>query len=110
MAMIACPECTTEVSDAALKCPKCGVQLRIPQRSGFGKFAKWALIIFNVLMVLWMFQAFVISGQGLSEATSGAEEIGTGLGVMAGLGIISCVWVMGDIVLGLVVLLTRPKS
>jgi hypothetical protein len=30
--------------------------------------------------------------------------------VMAGLGIISCVWVMGDIVLGLVVLLTRPKS
>ncbi|WP_140308924.1 zinc ribbon domain-containing protein, partial [Vibrio parahaemolyticus] len=27
MALINCPECETEVSDSALKCPKCGVQL-----------------------------------------------------------------------------------
>jgi len=110
MAMIACPECTTEVSDAALKCPKCGVQLRIPKRTGFGKFAKSAFIIFNVLMLVWMLYGFFVTGSVASEATSDAERIGTGIGAMAGLGLVSCVWVVGDIILGLTVLLTRPKS
>ena len=86
MAMIACPECTTEVSDAALKCPKCGVQL------------------------VWMLYGFFVTGSVASEATSDAERIGTGIGAMAGLGLVSCVWVIGDIILGLTVLLTRPKS
>ncbi|MEC9377128.1 MAG: zinc-ribbon domain-containing protein, partial [Candidatus Neomarinimicrobiota bacterium] len=28
MPIINCPECSSEVSDSALKCPSCGVQLR----------------------------------------------------------------------------------
>jgi endogenous inhibitor of DNA gyrase (YacG/DUF329 family) len=44
MAMISCPECQSDVSDAALKCPSCGVQLRKPKRTFFGKLVKYSFI------------------------------------------------------------------
>jgi len=40
MPMIKCPECSSEVSDSALKCPSCGVQLRKLKRSLFGNIVK----------------------------------------------------------------------
>lgn len=100
MAMIACPECTTEVSDAAKDCPKCGVQLRKPTRSIMGKIIKWVFILFNLLMIWSVF----IAGGTVSEM-EGAEAVGGAIGT----GMIIGLWVFGDIILGLFVLLTRPK-
>jgi len=40
MALINCPECKNEVSEKALKCTKCGMQLRKPSRTIFGKIIK----------------------------------------------------------------------
>jgi len=85
MALIKCPECGTEVSSDALKCPKCAKQLRKPQRTVFGKIVKWVLVGFNCLMIAW-----IIFG------TMGSWELG--------------IWIIGDMVLGLLTLLTRPKS
>ena len=54
MALINCPECSAEVSDSALTCAKCGVQLRKPQRGIFGKIIKYTFILFNIFMGWWL--------------------------------------------------------
>jgi len=109
MAMINCPECNEEVSETALKCPKCGFQINKPKRGIFGKIIKWSFILFNILMLIWIIGGVGSATDGM-DAMSGAEQagaaIGTGLGAMMLIGI----WIAGDIILGLFVLFTRPKS
>jgi hypothetical protein len=109
MPLIDCPECSTEVSDTALNCPKCGVQLRKPKRGFFGKLVKLSFVGFNILMAIWLIGGVNSASEGM-QALSGAEQagaaIGTGIGAMLILGI----WMVGDIILGLFVLLTRPKA
>jgi hypothetical protein len=109
MAMINCPECSSEVSDTALKCPSCGVQLRKPKRGLFGKLIKYSFIGFNILMAIWLVVGMGASTEGM-EAMSEAEKAGTAIGAGLGMTIIFGIWVFGDIVLGLFVLFTRPKS
>jgi len=109
MALIKCPECSTEVSEAATKCPKCGVTLRELTRSFFGKFVKWTFIAFNVLMVFWM-----ISGMGAAteniEGMSDAEQAGTAIGAGIGAFLIGTIWAIGDFILGMFVFFTRPSE
>jgi hypothetical protein len=109
MAMINCPECSSEVSDTALKCPSCGVQLRKPKRGIFGKLIKYSFIGFNILMAYWLFAGMGAATEGM-EAMSEAEKAGTAIGAGLGMTMIFGMWVLGDIVLGLFVLFTRPKS
>lgn len=52
MARINCPKCSTEVSDTALRCPKCGVRLTKSKRDFGGALFKW-IIGFIILMVFW---------------------------------------------------------
>jgi hypothetical protein len=109
MALVNCPECQAEVSDTALKCTKCGVQLRKPKRSFFGKIVKWGFFLFNILMVVWLvggMNAATEGMQAMSEAEQAGAAIGTGIGAM----MILVIWVFGDIILGLFFLFTRPKS
>ena len=109
MALVNCPECQAEVSDTALKCTKCGVQLRKPKRTFFGKIVKWGFILFNILMVVWLVGGMNAATEGMlamSEAEQAGAAIGTGIGAM----MILVIWVFGDIILGLFFLFTRPKS
>lgn len=109
MALINCPECSSEVSDSALKCPKCGVQLRKPTRGPFGKLMKWLFIGFNIIMVILLFSYFGSVSEFTSSAGSDAEKAGAAIGATLGTGMLMGIWVLGDIILGLFVLLTRPK-
>ena len=109
MALINCPECQTEVSDSALKCPKCGVQLRKLKRGFFGKLVKWSFVGFNILMAIWLINGMGAATEGM-ETMSEAERAGTALGTGIGAAMILGIWVFGDIILGLFVLFTRPKS
>lgn len=109
MALINCPECNAEVSDTALRCSKCGVQLRKPTRSGFGKFVKWVFILFNILMLIWMVAGLGSSTEGY-EAMSEAEKAGTAIGTGLGAMFLFIIWAVGDVILGIATLLTRPKS
>lgn len=108
MPLISCPECSSEVSDTALKCAKCGVQLRKPKRGLFGKLAKWGFIGFNILQALWLVTGVGSASEEMNNL-SGAElvgaEIGTGIGVM----LIYIIWVVGNIILFPMVLLSRPR-
>jgi ssDNA-binding Zn-finger/Zn-ribbon topoisomerase 1 len=110
MALIQCPECQSEVSERALECPKCGVQLRRLKRGVFGKICKWAFIGFNLLMALWLFSYWGSVGELTDSATSDAEMAGAAVGATLGTGLLFGFWVMGDIILGLFVLFTRPKA
>jgi hypothetical protein len=82
MAMIKCPECSADVSDSALKCPSCGVQLRKPKRGFFGKLVKWGFIGFNILMAIWLvggMGAATERMQAMSEAEKAARRMGRGV-------------------------------
>lgn len=110
MSLIACPECTNEVSDTALKCPKCGVQLRKLKRGFFGKLFKFGFIVFNIIMVMWLFTYFGAVGDVTRQASSSAEQAGATIGATIGTGMLLFVWFVGDTILGLLVLFTRPKA
>jgi len=110
MAMINCPECNEEVSESAIKCPKCGFKINEPKRSLFGKIIKWGFIVFNVIMLLWVFAGGGAASDAVTTAGSDAEAAGAAIGGALGMGMLFVMWVIGDIILGLFVLFTRPKS
>ena len=109
MALINCPECLVEVSDSALKCVKCGILLRKSQRSFFGKLVKWAFILFNILMAWWLF-AGMSTAIKMMEGANAGERAGAAIANSITATMIVGLWVFGDIILGLFVLFTRPKS
>lgn len=110
MALISCPECSTQVSDSAFKCTKCGFQLKTPKRGFFGKLFKWSFILFNLLMIFWLFSYWSSVGEIANSASSDAEKAGAAIGGTLGTGFLFSFWVLGDIILGMFVLFTRPKS
>lgn len=110
MALVNCPECEVQVSDTALKCIGCGFQIRKPKRSFFGNLFKWTFILFNALMAFWLFSYFASMGEIVSVSESEAAQAGAAIGATLGTSMIMGFWVFGDIILGLLVLFTKPKS
>lgn len=107
MALVKCKECKAEVSNSANKCPKCGVQIRKLKRGFFGQLAKWTLIAFNLFMIWALFAG--LNNVGEIKTNNEFEEIGVAIGTGLGVSAILIIWVLGDIILGLWALLTRPK-
>lgn len=108
MALINCPECQKEVSDKATKCTNCGIRLRKPKRSFFGKLVKCAFIIFNLVMAFLLFYIWDSNGlffRDLSDAPVLAQIM-----VRSQINDVITKWVTGAIILGLMVLFTRPKE
>lgn len=109
MALVACPECSIKVSDGAFKCPSCGFTLKKPKRGFFGKMFKWSFILFNALMLWWMIGGMSAASEH-TTGLSGAEQAGAAVGMGIGFTFILGIWVVGDIILGMFVLFTRPKT
>lgn len=110
MALINCPECGAQVSEKAHKCPSCGHTIRTPKRGLIGFILKWIFIIFNLLMIWWLISYFATVGELASNTDTDAEKAGTAIGATLGTGLIASIWVVGDIILGILVLFTRPKT
>lgn len=110
MALIPCPECETQVSDTAFKCASCGYTVKKPKRSFLGKTFKWVFILFNVLMAIWLFSYWGTVGEIMNEGTSDAAQAGTAVGATIGTGMLFVLWALGDIILGALVLFTRPRA
>ena len=108
--MINCAECQSVVSDTALKCPMCGVQVRKLTRGFFGRMFNWLFIAFNVLMVFWLFSYWGTVGEVVTTSGSEAAKAGAAVGATIGTGMLLSIWVFGDIILGLFVMFTRAKS
>lgn len=107
MAMVKCPECGHDISDSAVKCPNCGKQLRKPKRSFVGKMFLWLFYLFNILMLIWLIGGIDAASEieTANEYEQAGAAIGTGIGVM----FILTIWVIGDIITGLLAFFTRPK-
>lgn len=107
MAIVKCPECGHEVSDTATKCPSCGKVLRKPKRSIIGKIFLWIFYLFNAIMLIWL-----VTGLGSVseiETTNQYEEAGAAIGTGIGVMFLLTIWVIGDIITGLLAFFTRPK-
>ncbi|WP_439413136.1 zinc ribbon domain-containing protein [Enterobacter ludwigii] len=110
MALVNCPACNNNVSESAFKCPSCGHQIKKPKRTLFGKLMKWVFILFNLLMIYSVFAGLGGSSEVYHSAANNAERAGAAIGTGLGMIMLGSIWVVGDIILGMFVLFTRPKS
>jgi hypothetical protein len=86
------------------------VQREVSDRTLFGKIVKWVFLGFNVLMLIWMVFAFAAVGDMNHQAVNDAERAGAAIGTGLGMTFLLFVWGVGDVILGLFVLLTRRKK
>lgn len=105
-----CPSCTKDVSPKAFDCPHCGHPIRKPKRGIFGKLFKLAFVLFNIVMLIWLISYIYGVGTLTNDASTDAEVVGTAIGGTIGTGVLLTIWVLGDIILGLLTLLTRPRK
>lgn len=130
MALIDCEECGKEISDKAKACIHCGApteqeeeyippsskeykskfgEVEKPKRTFIGKIIKFIFIAFNIFMAWWMFEGMSGASDVISTSGNQYEKAGAQIGTAIGFSFILGVWALGDIILGLFVLLTRPK-
>ena len=109
MALIKCPECGESISSDVYSCPKCGKKIRKQKRSFLGKIIKWAFILFNILMIACLYSGMHAATTQVHTATSEAAKAGAAIGTGIGGALLLGIWMAGDIILGFLVLFTRPK-
>jgi hypothetical protein len=85
------------------------VRTEVRQRTVLGKIIKWAFILFNLLMLTWMLLACGTVTESMNAADSDAAQAGTAVGGAIASGMLLFVWMAGDVILGLFVLMTRGK-
>lgn len=114
MALVECRECGKPVSDVAAQCPHCGLRLWPVERSAFGKLALWGLIGFGLLVPFIGYYSVMHYGSrelaglyGTSQFALRNEIVSQDQAYMT-LGW-AAFWVVGLLVLGILVLATRPK-
>ena len=110
MALIEYPECFEQVSDKAGKCPHCGARIRKLRRGIFGTLIKWLFILFNVLMLIWVIGGIGVTNDAISSAKNSAEAAGAAVGSGLGMMMLLMLWCIGDIILAILLFLTRPKD
>ena len=78
------------------------------ERSVVGKAIKWIFIAFNLLMGLWLVGGLHAASK--IQTFSAAEQIGAGIGVTIGVTVLLVLWALGDLILGILVLVTRGNK
>jgi hypothetical protein len=75
-----------------------------------GKVFLWLFYLFNILMLIWvvggMNAATETAQNAVTEAEKAGAAVGTGLGFIA----LLFIWAIGDVITGLLALMTRPKA
>ncbi|MER9524113.1 hypothetical protein NKI96_11060 [Mesorhizobium sp. M0292] len=80
------------------------------KRGFFGMIFWWMFLAFNALMGLWVFYAIKISSEHYQATSDAAGQAGTAIGGTLAVGMLLWLWVFGDIILGLLVALSRGKK
>jgi hypothetical protein len=78
------------------------------ERSVAGKFIKWAFVGFNILMAVWIVGGLHSVSQIQTHST--AEQIASGIGATIGVTFLLTLWALGDLILGILVLVTRGNT
>lgn len=86
------------------------VRTEVRKRGIFGTIMWWLFLAYNAIMGL----AFVAGMKGATDFTAKAvgqaERAGAAIGTVFGAGMVLTVWLIGALILGLVVALTRGKK
>jgi len=107
---IFCPACKGTVSKTVFNCVHCGHQIRKPKRGVMGVVFKWTFILFNIIMAYALISGWMNVSDQVSSAQTESEETATAIGVFVGTGMVITFWAVGDIILGMFVMFTRPKG
>lgn len=86
------------------------IQVEKRKRGIFGWIFLLIFWVFNAAMLTAVIVGMGGSAEHAATLSSEAEKAGAGIGMVLGLGMLLSVWVMGDIILGVLVLLTRGKK
>ena len=86
------------------------IRKEIRKRSAMGKIIKWAFIGFNVLMLIWFIGGMGAASEVANDAASDAEQAGAVIGTTLAAGMLLTLWAIGDVILGILVLLTRGEK
>lgn len=78
------------------------------ERSIVGQLVKWAFIGFNLLMVVWIFGGLHVVSK--IPTHSAAEKLGSAIGTTIGVTLLLILWGLGDLILGVLVLVTRGNK
>jgi hypothetical protein len=78
------------------------------ERSLAGKFIKWTFVGFNLLMIVWIIGGLHSVSQIQTHST--AERIGSSIGATIGITMLLTLWALGDLILGILVLVTRGNK
>lgn len=104
-----CPDCRQPVSRRAFDCPHCGRRLRRPGRGPFGLLFGLLFLIWNVAMLALLVNTIITTGDMIGATADEYERAGSVLGGGMAAGVILLIWAIGDLILGIPVLLTRPR-
>ena len=74
----------------------------------FGKIVKYVFIGFNVLMLFWIIGGVGGGAEMVENAGSEAEKAGAAIGTGIGAFFVIMIWALGDIILGMMYLFTKP--
>jgi hypothetical protein len=86
------------------------VTSHVRKRGVLGKIFKWTFVLFNIVMAIWFFGGlFMVGGQVANEADT-ARQVGGAIGVTLGLTMVLGIWLVGDLILGVLALATRGKN
>jgi hypothetical protein len=80
------------------------------KRGFFGTLFWWMFLAFNALMGLWIFSAIKLASLQYQATTDAASHAGTAIGGTVAVGMLLWLWLFGDIILGLLVALSRGKK
>ena len=116
-AAFSCPQCGKpfrKPEPGFLICPEYGKPFRKPKRGLFGNLFQWAFILFNLAILF--FGIFNLNNQSISQPEVGSGSAGYFvyavqglLDTVFGLFFILLIWAVGNIILLLLVWLTRPR-
>lgn len=85
------------------------IQREVRKRGIFGLLVKWLFIAFNLAMIAWLVMTWnVLSRMDVPAGDAGAQA-GRAIAGFASTWLVLTFWILGDIVLGILVLLSRGR-
>jgi len=86
------------------------VRREIRKRGFFGTIFKVLFVLFNLLMLGWIVLYWMTVSDQFAQIDSHAGKVGAQIGTTFASGFIIFVWAAGDVILGLLTLLSRGSK
>lgn len=81
-----------------------------PNRSLVGSVFKWWFIIFNLLMVFWIFSIGSATDEAIDESESEFDEDVNAIGGGIAMTMVCGVWFIGAVIFGMLAMVTKPSG